>query len=416
MDYTLILFVLACVIGFTMATGIGANDVANAMGTSVGSGALTIKQAIIIAAIFEAAGAILAGGQVTHTLSEGIIQSDLLASQPELVAYGMLAALCSATLWLFIASYFGWPVSTTHTIVGAVIGFGAVGLGVQAIIWSKITTIILSWLLTPIIAGVLAYLLFESIQRLILRSDSPLESAKRFAPFYVLLMTFILSMVTVLKGLQKTDFHPALSVSIPAAIGFSILITLLAKYWMHRLTLQRKAGQSEYVLVERVFGLMMLFTACAMAFAHGSNDVANAIGPLATIINMTQNNMQYVGQSAIPLWILFLGASGIVLGLAVYGHKVIATIGKGITELTPTRGFAANLATASTVIIASGTGLPISTTQTLVGAVLGVGIARGIGALNLKVIRNIFMSWAITLPAGALFSLIFFQFFRMVFP
>ncbi|MCH9769486.1 MAG: inorganic phosphate transporter [Gammaproteobacteria bacterium] len=417
MDHGTLYIVLAVVFGFFMAWGVGANDVANAMGTSVGSKAVTIFQAIIIAAIFEAAGSLLAGGSVTDTIRSKIIDVAMFSHNPHLLIYGMLASLLAAGTWLIIATYFGWPVSTTHSIVGAVIGFGVVVLGVNSIYWSQVVDITLSWIVTPVIAGVVAYFLFRSVQIFIFNSRHPIISAKRIVPFYIFLVALVISLVTLLSGFKHLGFHLTYVSCVLWSSAISLIIALIGFFWLRILPIgedHQEHYQMNIKKLEKIFGVLMLFTACAMAFAHGSNDVANAIGPLAAIYGIVMHGGSVLAKSRIPLWILGLGAGGIVLGLAMYGHKVIATVGSEITQLTPSRGFAAQLATASTVIVASGIGLPISTTQTLVGAVLGVGFARGMAALNLGVIRNIFMSWIITLPAGAIFSIIYFHLLRLV--
>ena len=408
-SYGTIFLILACVFGLFMAWGIGANDVANAMGTSVGSGAITIKQAVIIAAIFEFAGAFLAGGQVTKTIRKGIIDADLLSATPELLVYGMLASLLSAGIWLLVASKFGWPVSTTHSIVGAIVGFAAVGIGVEAVHWSKVGTIVMSWVISPALAGAASYWLFRSVQRLILNRDNPLESAKQVVPYYVFLTGFIIALVTMFKGLKHVGLEVSTVESYSYAIAFGLLIMFMSMVSIRKLKFDPNANKDfQFANVERVFAVLMVVTACAMAFAHGSNDVANAIGPVAAIVGIVQSGGEIAQKSVLPIWVLILGGMGIVAGLLMYGRRVMATIGKNITELTPSRGFAATLAAATTVVFASGTGLPISTTHTLVGAVLGVGLARGIGAVNLNVVRTIFLSWIVTLPAGALMSILFF--------
>lgn len=409
MEHATLYIVLATAFGFFMAWGVGANDVANAMGTSVGSKALTIGQAIIIAAIFEAAGSLFAGGQVTDTIRGQIINASYLQNTPQILVFGMLAALLAAGTWLVIASIFGWPVSTTHSIIGAVIGFGVIEVGPNAIYWSRVTDIALSWVVTPLIAGVIAYLLFRSVQWLIFNSSTPIRNAKRYVPFYIFLVSLVLTLVTLVKGLKHVGLHLTTLDASGIAVALSIVIMLIGKLYLRRIPEESDSEKKiDFSTLERVFGILMVFTACAMAFAHGSNDVANAIGPLAAVYGIVTHGGSVLASSPLPVWILGLGAAGIVIGLATYGYKVIATVGHNITQLTPSRGFAAQLATASTVVIASGFGLPISTTQTLVGAVLGVGFARGIGALNLSVIRNIFMSWIITLPAGAVFAILYY--------
>lgn len=407
---------LAAIFGFIMAWGVGANDVSNAMGTSVGSKALTLLQAIIIAAIFEALGSLLAGGQVTETIRGKIIDATTFSQTPDLLIYGMLASLLASGTWLIIASYFGWPVSTTHSIVGAVVGFGLIAKGVKAIYWQQIVNIALSWIVTPVIALVIAFLLFRSVQHLIFESKTPVHNAKRFVPLYIFIVCMVLTLVTLLNGLQHIGLHLMVWQSVLIAMAVSAVVSVIGMYLLHRVPMVEEVGQRvDFAKIEKIFGILMLFTACAMAFAHGSNDVANAIGPLAAIVGIVDAGGDVLAKAGIPFWIMALGASGIVLGLATYGYKVIATIGNEITQLTPSRGFAAQLATASTVVVASGMGLPISTTQTLVGAVLGVGFARGMGALNLSVIRNIFMSWIITLPAGAVCSIVYYEIIRLVF-
>lgn len=407
---------MAVVFGFLMAFGIGANDVANALGTSVGSKALTIKQAILVAVIFEFAGAYLAGGEVTNTIRKGIIDVQAFHSTPELLVFGMIASLLAAGIWLILASNLGWPVSTTHSIIGAIVGFAAVGVSVDTVQWSTVTGVIGSWIITPAISGVFAYLIFMTAQKLIFDSKSPLEEAKRYVPYYMAFAAFIMSLVTIQKGLKHVGLHISYSEGILLALAVGTLIGLVGKFLIQRKHLPEELSREEqFKNVERVFAILMVTTACCMAFAHGSNDVANAIGPLAAVVSIIQNQGDILDKSQLAWWILPLGAFGIVAGLMTFGHRVIATIGKGITHLTPSRGFAAELATASTVILASGTGLPISTTQTLVGAVLGVGMARGIAALNLGVIRNIVISWVITLPAGAVLSIIFFYTLQAIF-
>jgi inorganic phosphate transporter, PiT family len=416
MEFGLIFIVLACAFGLLMAFGIGANDVANAMSTSVGSGAVTLRQAVLIAAVFEFAGAFLAGGEVTDTIRRGIVDSSMLQSQPELLVYGMLASLLAAGIWLIIASYYGWPVSTTHTIIGAIVGFAAVGIGLEAVYWNSMGSIVASWVVSPVLAGVVSYLLFRSVQVLILDTRDPLRNAIRYVPLYIFATGFVVAVITLLKGLKHIGLHVSVAESYGLSVLFGLLLMAGGVVAIRRLKFDPQADRRfHYTNVERVFAILMLVTACAMAFAHGSNDVANAVGPLAAVVSIVQSGGQVGQQSAVVWWILLLGAGGIVLGLLVMGRAVIATCGSRITELTPSRGFSATLSAAATVVVASGAGLPISTTHTLVGAVLGVGLARGIAALNLDVVRTIFMSWVITLPAGAALSILFFFTLRGIF-
>ena len=408
MDHTTIILLLAASFGLFMAWGIGANDVANAMATSVGSRALNLRTAIIIAAIFEFAGAFLAGGEVTSTIRKGMVDTAVFAGSPDLLVYGMLASLLAAGVWLAIATRFGLPVSTTHSIVGAIVGFATVVVGIDAVKWGKVGSIAMSWVVSPVIAGTIAYFLFRSVQWLILNTPDPYVRAKKYVPVYIFLTGFIISLVTLFKGLSHIGLDINNRDCYLIAFGTGLIVAIIGKILIARIrNYPREDSSYHFQNVERVFGVLMIFTACAMAFAHGSNDVANAVGPVAAVVSITQSGI--VGQgSPTPPWLLLLGAIGIVAGLMTYGHKVIATVGTRITDLTPSRGFCCNLAASSTVVLASGTGLPISTTHTLVGAVLGVGFARGISALNLRVIGSIFMSWIITLPAGAILAVIFF--------
>ncbi|KPQ24567.1 MAG: inorganic phosphate transporter, PiT family [Halomonas sp. HL-48] len=408
-QYGDIFIILACLFGFFMAWGVGANDVANAMGTSVGSKAITIKQAILIAVVFEFLGAWLAGGEVTNTIRKGIIDPELLQEDPQLLVYGMLASLLAAATWLLIASMKGWPVSTTHSIVGAIVGFAVAGLGAATVDWGSVGTIAASWVVSPLLAGTVGFVLFKSVHHLVFVAPDPLAAAKRYLPGYVFLVGFVVAMVTMTKGLKHVGLDITFSQSLVLSIILGLIITGIGVLMERRVQyVQSSDDHFGYANVERAFGVLMIFTACAMAFAHGSNDVANAVGPLAAVISVVQTGGEIEGSALVPWWVLVLGGGGIVAGLVTYGHKVIATVGTGITELTPSRGFAATLAAATTVVLASGTGLPISTTHTLVGAVLGVGLARGMTALNLRVIGTIAMSWLITLPAGAGLAILFF--------
>jgi PiT family inorganic phosphate transporter len=403
------LLVLAIIFGVFMTWGIGANDVANALGTSVGSGAITVRTAIIVAAIFEFAGAALAGGSVTKTIRKGIIDPSAIADQPELLVFGMLAALLAAGCWLALASFRGWPVSTTHSIVGAIVGFAVAGIGVDAVAWGKIGQIVASWVVSPVLGGMVAFALMMSIRKLILQAEKPFESAIRWAPVYLFLVGFVISLVTIFKGLKhlNIDLNGYESAAVAALIG--IVTALIGKRAIRRVTIHETMDQTAHLAsVERVFAPMIVFTACAMAFAHGSNDVANGVGPLAAVYGLIQSGGEVTQKLEMPLWILALGGAGIVLGLVTYGYRVMRTIGSKITALTPTSGFCATVAAALTVVIASRTAMPVSTTHIAVGAVMGVGMARGIAALDLRVIGSIFASWIVTLPAGGLLAAAFF--------
>ena len=414
MELAAVFITLAVIFGLYMTWGVGANDVANAMGTSVGSGAITVKKAILIAAIFEFAGAVLAGGHVTGTIRKGIIDSAFVPS-PEILIYGMLSSLLAAGLWLMVASRAGWPVSTTHTIVGALVGFGVVGLEPEAVVWSKVGGIVASWLISPLIGAFFAYLLALSVRHFILGADQPLTAAKRYGPVYVFFMGILISLVTLFKGLKHLDIEMTEWQSLAVAVAVGLVIAAAGKILIQKVQIDPAADRKfHYATVEQVFAPLCVFTACSMAFAHGSNDVANGVGPLAAVVSIAQTGE--VSQTAAqPVWILILGGAGIVVGLATLGYRVMRTIGKRITELTPSRGFCAELAAAATVVIASRLGLPVSTTHIIVGSVLGVGLARGIAAIDLRVVLGIVTSWVVTLPVGAALSAFFFFFFKGVF-
>jgi len=407
--YGTVIMTLAVVFGLYMTWGIGANDLANAMGTSVGAGAVSIKQAIVIAMIFEFLGAVIAGGHVTKTIRQGIIDPSNIAGSPEILLYGMLASLLAAGIWLMIASAKGWPVSTTHSIVGALIGFALVGIGPESVKWQKVGSVVMSWIISPVVGGTISFLLVMSTRKLIFNTDNPLKNAKKYAPAYIFLVGFIISLVTLFKGLSHLHLKLTTPESFLVATLFGLFTASIGWSFIRKIKDDPKANKSfSYASVEKVFTPMMLFTACSMAFAHGSNDVANGIGPLAAIYSIISSGGNVSQSSPLPLWILLLGGGGIVLGLITLGYRVMLTVGKRITELTPSRGFCAELAAATTVVIASRTGLPVSTTHILVGSVLGVGLARGIGALDLRVILNIIISWLVTLPAGAIMAMLFF--------
>jgi PiT family inorganic phosphate transporter len=414
LQYGFVFIALAVVFGLYMTWGIGANDVANAMGTSVGSGGITVMTAIVIAAIFEFTGAFLAGGHVTETIRKGIIDPTTILGQPEILVFGMLGALLAAAIWLMVASSRGWPVSTTHSIVGAIVGFAMAAIGIDAVQWGKISQIVASWVVSPILGGVIAFLLMMSIRYLILNTDSPFQSARRWGPAYVFLVGFIISLVTLFKGLKHLNLDLSVAMSFVSATAFGLFLAVIGWVLIDRVKVDSGADRDfHFASVEKVFTPMMIFTACAMAFAHGSNDVANGIGPLAAVVSIVNSvnagaTEVVVQKSALPLWILVLGGAGIVVGLATMGYRVMKTIGTRITELTPSRGYCATLAAAATVVLASRTGLPVSTTHIAVGAVIGVGLARGIGAIDMRVIGGIVVSWVVTLPIGGVLAALFY--------
>ena len=487
------IYVIALGGGFYMAWSIGANDVANAMGTSVGSGALTLRNAIIVAAIFEFAGAFLVGSHVSDTVRKGILPLEQLEDMPggaNLYIYGMMGALLAAATWLLTATYFGLPVSTTHSIVGSVLGFGMVIFwdDLSVIHWDKVGKIVASWVVSPVLAGGFSCLVFIAIQKLVLHKRDMVGSAKKLAPFLVFLVFLIISLVTLYKGLKPLGLHKIdFGVAFLGATGIGVIAALVSVPLLKRITvedddpetahtqnpvisedlarmktkfkklsmlatgdveekleslgseievlsaqLEEPAGKAEEApaegvgvwgnpqmrATEKIFVYLQILSACTVAFAHGANDVANAVGPLMGVITVLQKGVVQAQSELSEAWVMLilgLGGIGIVIGLATWGWRVIDTIGKKITELTPTRGFSAEFGAAITILVASRAGLPISTTHTLVGAVLGVGFARGIGALNLRVVRDIMISWVVTLPAGAFLTILFFFIFKAIF-
>lgn len=405
--------------GVYMAWNIGANDVANAMGTSVGSGALTLGAAVVLAGIFEFAGAVLVGGSVTETIRGGIVQVELFDPSgplgpdgPVLLALGMLSALIAAGAWLHFATHFGLPVSTTHSIVGSVVGFGIASFGWSGVNWETIAQIVLSWGVSPLCGGVLAFATFLTVQRIILRDPDPVQATRRSGPFLVGVVIALMVMSFIYKALSNVISDPPLWVVLVCAAGAAVVSGLVASQVIGRVSVR---VDNPYVFVERVFAGLQVITACFVAFAHGANDVANAAGPVAAVASMARTGFTSIDSNVpVPGWVLLLGGGGIVIGLATMGYRVILTVGRQITDLTPTRGFSAEFGAATTVLVASRLGLPISTTHTLVGAVIGVGMAHGIAALNLRVIRNIVNSWLATVPAAAVLSAGIFVVMRLI--
>lgn len=407
MAFEPILFIVILVAGFYMAWNIGANDVANAMGTSVGSGALTLRQAVCVAAVLEFSGAFFFGSHVSETIQTGIIDTEVFSGSPEIIVYGMLASLIASGVWLQTATYFGWPVSTTHTIIGAVVGFGVVGGGWNAVYWGDVSFIAASWMISPFLGGVLSYLIFSVIRKNVFYSSGPVEATKKLAPYLIFGVISILVFILLSSGLKNVNI-PLTSLQ---KMGLSFLIggicSIACYLYVRTIRYPIETSHAQYASVEKIFGYLQILSACLMAFAHGANDVANAIGPLSAAMTAMLTGV-LTDHAPVSTWALALGGVGIVVGLATWGWRVIETIGKSITELTPTRGFSAEFGAATTIVLASGLGLPISATHTLVGAVLGVGMARGIEALNLATMRDIAISWLITIPAGAILSVVFF--------
>ena len=405
-----LILISSAMLGFFTAYGVGANDVANAMGTSVGSKVLTIKQAVLVAAVFEFLGAFLAGGGVTQTIRKGVIDPALFEGNLEVLIYGMISALFAAGTWLLVASLRGWPVSTTHTIVGAIVGFGIYTLGINEINWTVVGNIGLSWITSPLSSALVAGLFYYICKQYIIDNDSRFKGL--IIRMYIFLAGFAIALITVTKGLKNifkqqelfVTFQDSVLISAVAALIFTLIF-----YYFSKAKLKRSADS------ESQFAYLMIFTSCAVAFAHGSNDVANAIGPLAAINQATSQLLNQPYTLETPLWILFLGAAGIVLGLATLGYRVMKTIGENIVKLTPSKGFSAQLAAALTVVIASQLDMPVSTTHTLVGAVIGIGLVEGASTINFNSVRTIVLSWVVTLPAGALLSIVFLELFTNLF-
>ena len=400
---------VAGILALYMAWAIGANDVANAMGTSVGSGALTVWGAILVAAIFEFAGAFFAGGHVTDTVRKGMLDVSLV-DRDQLI-YGMLGSLAAAGTLLVGATWFGLPVSTTHAIVGAIVGFGVVSVGPEVVNWGKIGQIVLSWLTSPLIAGVFAYVIFQFTRAKVLDTKDPVAQIRKLGPIFFFLVFFIIGLVTLFKGLKPLKLNLELTEALMGSILLGFIGAGVGVFFIRRVELGQEDPKHRFSRVEKIFVVLQILTACAIAFAHGSNDVANAIGPLAAISSAI-SGADLGGKASVSPWMLAIGGIGIVFGLATWGYRVMETVGKRITELTPSRGFAAQLAAATTIVVASRLGIPVSTTHTLVGAVLGVGLARGISALDMRVVGKIIASWVATLPIAAGLSMFFYFFFK----
>jgi len=397
-----------------MAWNIGANDVANAMGTSVGSHAITMKQAVLLAAVFEFAGAFLVGGHVTNTVRKGIVSTDVFQGSPEIFVLGMLSALLAAGVWLNLATFLGLPVSTTHSIIGSIVGFGLLVGGVSAIHWGKLGSVVMSWVVSPLCGGLIGWITFTFIKRTVLTSWNPVRAARRVVPILIFPVAVILVLSMLYKGLKNLKLDVPFSQALLIALTVGILAYFTMKFVLATKLkeIPRKRADA-FGQVEKIFAYLQIGTACYVAFAHGANDVANAIGPFAAIVSVFKSG-DLAMKVPVPMWVLALGGAGIVIGLGTWGYRVIETIGKKITSITPSRGFSAEFATATTVLVCSKLGLPVSTSHTLVGSVIGVGLARGMAALNLRVIRSIVNSWIITIPASAGFTVLIFLVLKAV--
>lgn len=413
--------------GFYMAWNIGANDVANAMGTSVGSGALTLRQAVLTAAVLEFSGALLMGTHVTSTMQKGILVANVFQGKDTLLFAGLLSSLAAAGTWLQVASYYGLPVSTTHCIVGSMVGFGLVYGGSGAVFWSSLARVTSSWIISPLMGAAVSFLVYKCIRRFVYSAPNPGQAAAAAAPIAVFVGVTGISFAAF--PLSKTP-PLALTQALACGTAGAVLVNRIIRKQLGHLLLKPNSSTSDskdetaptknlgflsdiagpkgtqLEIVYGVFGYMQVLSACFMSFAHGGNDVSNAIGPLAAALSILQGG-KTGANIVIPMDVLAWGGFGIVAGLTMWGYRVIATIGKKITELTPTRGFAAEFAAASVVLFASKLGLPISATHTLVGAVMGVGFARGLNSVRAETVREIVVSWAVTIPVGASFAVIY---------
>ncbi len=393
-----ILVILAVVFALYMAWNIGANDVANSMAPSIGSGAVSLKHAIWIAAIAEFSGAVLVGSSVTSTIRKGIVDPAIFQANPEQFVLGMTAALLGAALWLNAATIMGMPVSTTHSIVGAVIGFGLISKGVEGLNYLTLAKIVLSWAVSPLAGGLLGFGIFYFVREKILTARDQDEACRKYAPFILFVFVVVLIQSFVFKALKNMEFPVTFTSVLVMGVALGLIV-----FFVSRILIKRTAGRDNErgdSFSRRFFTFLLIATSGYVAFAHGANDVANAVGPLAAVLGVFQTG-SVTAEVPVPWWVLFIGGAGIVAGLAIAGGKIIATIGKNITEITPYNGFSAQFGAATTVLFASQLGMPISTTHTIVGAVIGVGLARGMQALNLRVIRNIVSSWILTLPFAA---------------
>ncbi|NJE08301.1 inorganic phosphate transporter [Thermococcus sp. M39] len=388
-----------------MAWAIGANDAANSMSTAVGAGAITPKQAVIIAGILEFTGAYFFGKSVTETIRKGIIDLSQI-TEPTVLIYGSIAALLAAALWLLIATKFGLPVSTTHSIIGGIVGYGIVYAGLGIVNWGKMAQVVASWILSPVFGAIMAFVVFKAISKTILQSGDPVKSAKNHSPVWIGLAFVVIGSMFYIKVLHGKSLLIALvKFGIPAGfVAFLISFVVLRRNFK---------SDDPYIGVEMIFKKVQVLTSAYVALSHGANDVANAIGPVAAVYAVATMGLAGI-KVPVPRWILAMGGLGIAIGVATYGYKVMETVGKKITELTNTRGFSIDFSAATVVLIASWLGLPISTTHTVVGAVIGVGLARGVKAINKDIVKDIIISWFVTVPIAAIVSGIIFKILMVV--
>lgn len=406
-----IVLAIATIVGLYMAANIGANDLANAMGTSVGSGAITLTQAVVISMIANTLGAVLAGGYVTNTISKGMIDPALLAGEPNKLMFGMFAALISSGICVHLATLFGLPVSTTHAIVGAVVGFGLLSVGAGAVTWSKVVSIAVSWVISPAAGGLIAGGIYYFAEKKILSAKDPLRASERYAPFLIFLLFLVLILSLIFKALKNLHIDIGFFYTLLLTIPIAMLAGGFGRNWLRWRTRpgrKFRLEQKGYSPVDHLFAHLQVLTACYVAFAHGANDVANAIGPLAAIFSVVKTKAVAL-QVEVPFWMLLIGGLAVGGGLLAFGTRVMQTIGRNITEITPVRGFCAEFGAATTILVCSRLGLPVSTTHVLVGSVVGIGVMRGMGTLDLRILRNIGISWIVTLPFTILLSMFFYK-------
>ena len=398
--------IIGYIFGFYMAWNIGANDVANSMASAVGAKAITIRQSIFIAGILNIIGATFIGSHVTQTIRKGIVSTDILAD-PHLALIGALAALLAAALWVSFATWKSLPVSTTHSIVGAMIGFGIMAGGFSVIKWGKLAAVVLSWVISPVFAMVIAFLMFKTIVRFILSRTDAVKQAFKLSPYFIGLAFFVI----ILSFIFKTPLGNRLAIGTPTALIIALILAIILGIVSVKI-LRKYTKKTELTGEEELFRKIQIGTSCYVALAQGANDVANAIGPLAVIYFLVKTGS--VGAKVpVPLFLLFFGGIGIACGIAMAGHRVMDTIGRKITTLTNTRGFSVDFAAATTVLVASKMGLPVSTTHAAVGGVLGVGLARGMEAVNFRIIFQIIIYWILTVPAAALTSIVIFKILQL---
>nr|HDN01096.1 inorganic phosphate transporter [Deltaproteobacteria bacterium] len=416
MNIDVIILSIASLIGLYMAANIGANDLANAMGTAVGSRALNLKQAVIISIIANVLGASLAGGYVTSTISKGIIDPMFLVEVPDKLMIGMFVALIVAGLCVHLATFFGLPVSTTHAIVGAVVGFGIISVGAGAVSWHKITGIAASWIISPVAGALFSGGIYYFLEKKVMADRDPYAAAVHYAPFLIFLVVLVLILSFIFKGLKNLNLEPGFFYTVLLTIPCAALVALFGRKWVRwQIHVKCEIGPNPqgFSPAECLFAQLQILTACYIAFAHGANDVANAVGPLAAIFSVVKTKSVAL-QVEVPFWMLFIGGIAVGGGLYIFGTRVLETIGKNITEITPIRGFCAQFGAATTILICSRLGLPVSTTHVLVGSVVGVGIMRGMGALDLRILKNIAFSWIVTLPFTMFLAMIMYKVLTLI--